>query len=105
MKKSSIIKAFTAFVLAGTVAFSATKFQQKQFTDGDKDGDKSLSKEEYVAVKMAAAKRASEKNSKEFKAEAVAKRMGNAFAKHDTDGNGKLSADEFFASFPAKKKK
>jgi len=56
MKKSPIIKAFTAFVLAGTVAFSATKFQQKQFTDGDKDGDKSLSKEEYVAVKMAAPK-------------------------------------------------
>ena len=104
MKKTTFMTALAALFLAVSTGFAATKFQQKQFAEGDTDGDKALSKAEYIAVKSAGAKKSAAKNNKEFKPEAVAKRHGKLFAKHDTNGDGKLSEDEFFASFPAKKK-
>lgn len=104
MKKTTLLAAIAAFLLAASVSFAATKYQEKQFAGGDKNGDKSLSLEEYVAVKTAAAKKAAEKNKKEFKVDAVKKRQVKLFAKHDTNGDGKLSFKEHVASFPAKKK-
>lgn len=105
MRKVNLLAASAAFFLALSTGFAATKSQEKQFADGDKDGDKSLSQAEYVAVKVAGAKKAAEKNKKDFNAEAVEKIQKKLFAKHDSSGDGKLSSDEFFASFPAKKKK
>ena len=104
MKTHTILAAITAFFLAATVGLAATKFQEKQFSAGDTDGDKHLSKGEYVAVKTAGAKKNAAKNNKEFDAATVGKRQAKQFAKHDSNGDRKLSSDEFFASFPAKKK-
>ena len=104
MKKTTLLAALAAFFLTATAGLAATKFQEKQFSGGDTDGDKHLSKAEFVAVKTATAKKSAKKNNKEFDAEKVGKRQAKQFAKHDSNGDGRLSSKEFFASFPAKKK-
>jgi len=105
MKKNhALLAVFAALVFGLATGFSATKFQQKQFAEGDANGDKSLTQKEYVAVKLASAKKSAQKNNREFNEKKVAARQAKAFARHDTDGNGKLSIEEFYASFPAKKK-
>lgn len=104
MKKNhALLAVFAALVFGLATGFSATKFQQKQFAEGDVNGDKSLNKEEYVAVKLASGKKSAQKNNREFNEEKVAARQAKAFGRHDTDGNGKLSEEEFYASFPARK--
>lgn len=104
MNKRTLWAAVAALSVALNASFGATKFQQKLFAEGDSDGNKALSKAEFVAVKMGAAKKSAEKNNREFKAEAVKKRMGKLFDKADSNSDGKLSADEFYGSFPQKKK-
>ena len=92
MKKTHIIAAFAAFVLVAQAVFSATKQQEKQFADADSNGDKALSKEEFVMLKVANGQKAAKKNNKEFNEENASKQAANAFAKADTDGDGKLNA-------------
>ncbi|MDA0347350.1 MAG: hypothetical protein O3C43_09340 [Verrucomicrobia bacterium] len=105
MKKSSLIVAVTAFILTASVGFSATKAQEKQFATGDQNRDKILSKEEWVSIKLVNGKKTAEKNKKEFDEAKFSKQATKSFSKADTDSNGELSADEFFASFPVRKKK
>jgi Ca2+-binding EF-hand superfamily protein len=105
MKTSSLVVAITALLLTASVGFSATKAQQKQFATGDKNGDKTLSKEEWVSIKLVNAEKIAEKNKKDFDEAKSSKQATKSFAKADTDGNGEVSSDEFFASFPAKKNK
>ena len=99
----ALLAVFAVLVFGLAAGFSATKFQQKQFAEGDANGDKSLNKEEYVAVKLASGKKSAQKNNREFNEEKVAARQAKTFGRHDTDGNGKLSEEEFYASFPARK--
>lgn len=87
-----------------SVGLSAPKWQEKMFAAGDADQNSSISQTEFVAVKSATAKKNAKKNGKEFKAEANAKWLAKTFSKSDIDGDGKLSAEEFYTTFSKKKK-
>ena len=86
-----------------SVGLSATKRQERTFATGDADQNGSISQAEFIAAKSEAAKANAEKKNQEFKAKQTAKRLAKQFAKSDTDGDGKLSAEEFYQSFAKKK--
>ena len=100
MKKLTVILAALSFV---SIGLSAPKWQEKQFAEFDADGDGALSESEYVAWKTTNVKKAAEKNNKEFNAANAAKNAKKNFAKADSNGDKKVSSDEFYALFPAKK--
>lgn len=104
MKKTTLVAALAASLIAISTGFAANKMQQKQFADADKNGDENITSEEFVTLKGALAKKRAEKQNKEFKAENNKKYLTKLFAKLDSNGDGKLNSDEFYASFAPKKK-
>jgi len=104
IKTSRLVALAVSLLFVCSIGFSAPKWQEKIWSNGDKNGDEALSKSEFVSVKISVAKKNAEKKNREFKKEAFSKRQEKLFAKYDANGDGKLSSDEFFASFPVKKK-
>ncbi|MEM9160056.1 MAG: hypothetical protein AAGB46_13505 [Verrucomicrobiota bacterium] len=101
MKKT--ILALLVSLFAASIGFSANKWQAKQFADFDSDGDKALSKAEFVAQRVTMNKNSAKKNNKAFDEAKSQKWAENKFNQADANSDGKLSIEEFATSFAKKK--